>query len=75
MMQLKMSKETRGWIVYFFGIWNLAGFAVGIGEGFVARHPISDPVTSGCIYESILAFTNPGHLIGCELVRKRWSIE
>jgi hypothetical protein len=31
--------------------------------------------TSGCVYRSVAAFINPGHVIACELFRRRSDME
>lgn len=34
-----------------------------------------DTSKSGCVYNSIAAFLNPGHLVACEIFRKRFDLE
>ena len=76
-------KKYKKEILIGFLIWNGIGLITGLLESAMERNGhyvneagsfkrVSD--SNGCIYKSILAFTNLGHIIGCELLRARWEI-
>lgn len=63
-------------------IWILAGFCAGMIESIAMREDttyidgkVADTSTSGCVYQSYSALINPGHLLGCELFRRRFNME
>lgn len=80
-------KELFGYIMFGVLIWCLIGAMIGfIDSSDEQRHGefvkndkgemqwVKQP-KSGCIYNSLSAFTNPGYILTCELLRNRFEYE
>jgi hypothetical protein len=71
-------------IKYILLVYFCAGFAIGSLESLMIRtdqtydakeQKVIDTSRSGCIYKSVSSLLNPGHIIACELFRRRFEVE
>lgn len=68
----RWSKETKEVVVGIFIAWNVVCFFVGFFQTMEARYPRDESKSQpGCVYSSIASFS-PGHVLACELFRKRF---
>jgi len=58
-------------IIYSAAGWFLFGVICGMANSALLRDL---NLGTGCIYKSVMSLSNPGYILGCEFVRKRFEI-